>query len=116
MNTRMIIDKITEDVLRDAKNIFGLKLVDVILFESYARGDYDSESDVDIMILVDMPQEEYAKYRPGINELSGYLSLENDLTVSIKLKDSNIVHRYKDIVPFYANVLSEGVSIDAGLR
>ena len=34
------------------KSIFGDSLVQVILYGSYARGDFDEESDVDIVALV----------------------------------------------------------------
>ena len=34
------------------KDIMGSKLTKVIVYGSYARGDYNSSSDVDVMILV----------------------------------------------------------------
>jgi len=51
-------------ILREFKHelteILADKLVDVILFGSYARGDYTEESDVDVLIVV--------KERPTIDE------------------------------------------------
>ena len=46
------INRITIAVTEGARNIFGDKLVSVILYGSSARGDYDTESDVDIMLLL----------------------------------------------------------------
>ena len=43
------------------KKVFGEKFQSVILYGSYARGDYDEESDIDIMITVDMSREELKK-------------------------------------------------------
>ena len=37
--------------IAEARNIYGLCLQKIILFGSYARGDYHAESDVDLMIL-----------------------------------------------------------------
>ena len=36
------------------KKIYGNHLKQVILYGSYARGDYTKDSDVDIMLLVDL--------------------------------------------------------------
>jgi len=113
MGSNLNLDLITGQVEKEMRELLSEKLVSVILYGSYARGDYDEESDIDIMVLADLPQEEQRPYREKINELSSRLSLENDITVSIKLKDGNTVIRYKDSVPFYANVLNDGVVINA---
>jgi len=114
MNRESDVKKITHSVAMKAKEIFGENLVSVILYGSYARGDYDIESDVDIMLLVNLPQIDKTDYRKKITELSSDLSLNNDLTVSIKIKDSNTFFYYKDSIPFYNNVIKDGVTIDAG--
>ncbi|HPS58463.1 MAG TPA: nucleotidyltransferase domain-containing protein [Spirochaetota bacterium] len=108
------IKKITGEVAKNARELFGNRLFSVILYGSYARGDYDDQSDMDIMLLVNMPQEEYQLFRDRISTLSSSLSLEYDITVSIKVKDSNIITHYKNSVPFYKNILEDGVTIDAG--
>ena len=40
--------------LLELKKIYGTYLKSVILYGSYARGDYTSDSDIDIMLLVDL--------------------------------------------------------------
>ena len=40
------------------KKIYGEHLKQVILYGSYARGDYTKDSDVDIMLLVDLDETE----------------------------------------------------------
>ncbi len=115
MALKSSITTILKKVHDESHRIFGDKLADIVLYGSYARGDYDQSSDVDIMLLIDMPQEELSQYRETISRLSSLLSLEGDVTVSIKLKNRNMVYRYKDMLPFYNNVLQEGVSINAGL-
>jgi predicted nucleotidyltransferase len=115
MNRESIVKNITAVAAEKARKIFGDKLVSVILYGSYARGDYDDESDVDIMLLVNMPQEEYQHYREKITVVSSTLSLENDITVSIKVKDNNVFIQYQDSIPFYKNVMNDGVKIYAGI-
>ena len=43
--------------LTEVRKIYGSHLKSVILYGSYARGDYTKDSDIDIMILVDLPDE-----------------------------------------------------------
>jgi uncharacterized protein len=45
----------------------GEKLEKVILFGSYARGDYDEESDIDIMVIADIALGEANETRDKIN-------------------------------------------------
>jgi predicted nucleotidyltransferase len=50
-------DKVNEVVyyfFKQIKKLFGEHLSKVILYGSYARGDYKNNSDVDIMIYVDI--------------------------------------------------------------
>lgn len=54
------IFEILREFKRELTEILGDKLVDVILFGSYARGDYTDESDVDVLIIV--------KEKPTIDE------------------------------------------------
>lgn len=43
---------------RELKRMLGERLVRVVLYGSYARGTYHDNSDVDIMILVKMSEDE----------------------------------------------------------
>ena len=81
----------------------------IILFGSYARGDYDEESDVDIMMLLNCSEYETSEYRKIVCRLSSDLSLENDVMVSLMLNDKVSFYDRMDILPFYQNVQREGV-------
>jgi len=105
------LENIIVNVAAGAKEVLGSKLSDILLYGSYARGDYDSESDIDIMILLDMPPTELSKYRQAINHLASRIGLNNDIMISITLKDIETFTKYKDILPYYKNVLKEGISI-----
>ncbi len=89
--------------------IFGEKLRDAYLYGSYARGDYDDESDVDILMTVDMSAEELSHIRQRVSSVNSELSLEHDVTVSITAKPLEQFTRYSGILPYYRNVLSEGI-------
>ena len=101
--------KIRDEAYALCKNIFMNQLTDCYLYGSYARGDYNKESDIDIMIVVDLPIETLSLYRKQVSNIGSKLSLKYDITVSIKLQSKELLDKYKDVLPFYQNVLNEGI-------
>ena len=89
--------------------IFGAAVRDVYLYGSYARGDYNDESDIDILATVDMDAPELPAFRRRVAEMSSALSLECDTTVSVTVKPFDQFVRYSSILPYYRNVLKEGI-------
>ena len=79
------------------------------MYGSYARGDFHAESDIDILLTADLTQEQISEKRRAIAALSSDLSLAHDVTVSIQIVPLAQFHRYADFLPFYQNVLREGI-------
>lgn len=48
------MQSLIEQYIAEIKKIYGTHLRKVILFGSYARGDFRPDSDIDIMILLDI--------------------------------------------------------------
>ena len=115
MCTQSTLDYITQAVKEAAQHMFADSLDKVILFGSYARGDYDSGSDIDIMILLDIPANGIEMHNTEIAKLSGRLSLESEdcTTVSIILQDKGTFTKYETVLPFFRNITNEGVVIYA---
>lgn len=111
MCTKNQLDEILQRVVAESKQIFGDKLVSVVLFGSYARGDFDEESDIDVLLLVDLPSEALIKYRADVDSLCGELLLEYGMVVSAIEKDLKTYNQYSQILPFYKNIEREGVKI-----
>lgn len=82
---------------------------DAYLYGSYARGDYDQWSDVDILLTVDLDYIEIEKYTDSVAQVSSDLSLDNDVLVSITVKPFEQFLKYNNILPYYKNVLKEGI-------
>ena len=95
-------------VLDKTKNVFEDKLSSVILYGSYARGDFDSESDIDIMIIADILPEEINQYTSKMRDRIYQFELEADCVISLCVVSKSVFERFKNIVPFYQNVLKEG--------
>ncbi len=92
-----------------SKETFGEKFKNVILYGSYARGDYDDESDIDVMIMVDMSREELVEYRRKINNFCADLDLQYNVLLSSKLQSQPFFNEWVNTLPFYQNVIRDGV-------
>lgn len=74
-------------------------------------GDYDKNSDIDIMILTDLNDEEIIEYRMKIRDLACDLELENDVIISPLVRNIDKYNERINVIPFYINVQKEGVVI-----
>ena len=109
MCTKNQLEEIIVQIVSYSKDLFGDKFRNVILYGSYARGDYDEESDIDIMIMVDMDREELRKYRRVISEYFSELNIQNGVFLTSKLQSEPYFNEWKTAMPFYKNILKEGV-------
>ena len=106
-NKNQAVD-ILGEVYRSSGAIFQTALQDAYLYGSYARGDYSAESDVDILLTVDMDASRIAQYRRDMASLTSELSLKHNVTVSVTVKPLEQFRRYAQVLPYYQNVLKEG--------
>ena len=113
MCTKSRLAEITKDVVKTAAEIFGSRLSSVILYGSYARGDYDDESDIDIMIIADISTSEISKYSKMLTSYSVDVDLRENVVLSLMLQDKSTFDKYKNTYPFYRNVEAEGVELIA---
>ena len=103
------VDIIVNELVEKLTSIFKDKLKKVVLFGSYARGNYTSESDIDVMILVDEDDDKLKNYEDNIVDIDVELNLRHDVLLSTILQDSNKFNKYLNILPFYSNIEKEGV-------
>jgi predicted nucleotidyltransferase len=113
MCSHSVFQKITGQIVQTAKDSLGDKLDKVILYGSYARGDYDEESDIDIMVLADIPAEDADKLDAELSSLANRLGLEYDILVSLFIKDCETFYRFLPAEPCYKNVMKYGVMLSA---
>lgn len=95
--------------VEEVKKIYGNHLSKVVLYGSYARGDFSPESDIDIMILLDISDLDLKSYSQKLSYMTYDFNLDHDL--DIKPIAKNEVHFMKWVknYPFYSNVHNEGV-------
>ena len=107
------LSKVLDIIVKGTKDIFGGKLVMTILYGSYARGDYDSESDMDIAVLLNIDRTELCGYNKRIASLMTDLSLDFDLLVTFSCIPIDEFEKYKEALPYYRSINQEGVKLSA---
>jgi predicted nucleotidyltransferase len=107
------LNEITAKVARAARESLGEKLDKVILYGSYARKDNNDESDIDIMVLADIPREDQGLERNKIRDIQGYIDLDYDVVLSLNVVDCETFYRFLQVEPFNRNIMKEGVVISA---
>ena len=112
MCNQTTLDLLLKEAGTELSKTFGSKLDSVVLYGSYARGDYNDESDIDVMALVDMDKSDLCKYRRTVSSLANNIDLKYDVLLSIKLQDKSTFMKYQNVLPFYKNILKEGVRVN----
>jgi predicted nucleotidyltransferase len=105
------IDKLLYELENGLKDIFGKRLKKVILYGSYARGNSDEGSDIDIMVLIDMNEMEIKSRRDRVLDMIVDLTTRYGIVLSIIENNHDYFYDWVDVIPFFANVEREGVSI-----
>ena len=111
MCTYTQLHQVTNQMAQCYHDIYGADIVGIFLYGSYARGDYRADSDIDIMILLDLSDMDIKQYR---HELSGEtfdFNMDHDLDIKPIAKSQQHFQNWVDAYPFYANVEKEGVKL-----
>lgn len=106
------IQSIVYEFTKELRGVLSDNLTKVILYGSYARGDYRSNSDVDIMILVKLNDHEIEEYLDAISDLAFDFFLKYDVDISPVVKNEEHFNYWVETLPFYRNVRDEGVVLN----
>ena len=98
-----------EQYIVEIRKIYGPHLKQVILYGSYARGDFRQDSDIDIMILLDMSDLDLKAYSQKLSHMTYDFNMDNDLDVKPIAKSEAHFRKWIENYPFYANIHKEGV-------
>lgn len=89
--------------------LFPGESMEIFLYGSYARGTAEPGSDLDVMVLVDTSREEISRRRWDITGVGADLSLDCGVMVSIFVENRTFFRTLLPALPFFRNVLTEGV-------
>ena len=117
MKTYAIDDKVNTimtEICQIMQVIFGGNFKKLVLYGSYARGEQDIYSDMDILALVDLDENVLRGYDYQIFDLTYPLTLQYGILLSVMTKSETHFLHWVDVVPFYENIRSEGIEFRAG--
>lgn len=106
-----ILYSLLKQYVEEVRKIYGERLRSVILYGSYARGDFRPDSDIDIMILIDLTDMEIKKYRKQLSWATYDFNEEHDTDIKPIAKSDAHFKKWLDVYPFYTNVQREGVEL-----
>lgn len=111
MCTQCQLNQIMKAMVDCYKNVYGNNIVDIVLYGSYARGDYNENSDIDIVALVHGTRIELQEKLKEVWDKSAELGLENDIIVSSGVIPYDEFEKYQHTLPYYRNIMQEGKKI-----
>ena len=111
MCTRNELNLILQAMTQAYQAVYGANVVKIILYGSYARGDYSPESDLDIMLLMNCSHGDVKNFQNVVCKISSRIGLEDDIEVSLTMQDKETFEKRLAILPFYRNVKREGVTL-----
>ena len=107
--TPKTIEEVVRKFAAEAKLIYGPVLGEVILFGSCARGDFEPDSDIDVMILLDVPQEAIGTERRKMMATSDRLDMDYDVVLTPVFQSRQTFEHYLPASKFYQNVRTDGI-------
>ncbi len=105
------VKDLIESYVHSLKSIYGAHAKQIILYGSYARGDYNETSDVDIMVLVDLPEDQLEIHSDELSELGFQYNIMHGMWIMPVVKNIEHFNYWCSAYPFYENVSKEGVTL-----
>ncbi len=103
--------QLIQQYVSNIHDIYGSHLRQIILYGSYARGDFRPDSDIDIMILLDLSDIDIKKYRHQLSDMTFDFNMDYDVDIKPIAKSEEHYRKWVDNYPFYSNVNREGVRL-----
>lgn len=113
MLSRAEVEAIVAKLCGEIAHIFPQDKIDAILFGSYARGDAEFGSDIDVFLLVDSSREAIAEKNWQVGEIASDLFMDYGVMVSPIVENRKYYQDRIDLLPFFGNIDREGVKLSA---
>ena len=107
------ISDIMQEFAKSVRKMLNNSLDSVIVYGSYARGDYSELSDVDVMLLVSLGEEDIKKISDQISDLAFDFMMKYGVDISPVITNTDHFNYWADNLPYYRNVRDEGVRLSA---
>lgn len=82
------------------------------MYGSYARGDHRENSDVDLMILVETPEDRISIFADRVSDRTFDYLIKYGINISPVIKNEEHFNYWVENLPYYRNVRDEGIVIN----
>lgn len=104
---------VLKEIALEYKKIYKGDIVQILLYGSYARGDFEQDSDIDVVAIVKGERKMLQDKLKQVWDISADLELEYGVIISPTVIPYEEFLCYRDILPYYRNIMREGVQISA---
>lgn len=111
MNRESCISDVLKKVKESYEYAYQDKLCEVYLYGSYARGEQETESDIDVVAIVNDNRLNVQDALKQVWKDAADIGLEHDVIVSPLAIPLSEYQEYKDFYPLYKNIRKEGIRI-----
>ena len=112
MNAMPHMEEICRRVVEAYRKAYGDAIEAIYLYGSYARGDYDEESDIDFAAIVKGERLDVQKKRWQLWSDADEIDLEFDVLTSPTAIPAADFEKYKDESVYYKNIREEGIRLE----
>jgi len=107
--TTFDLNALTADFKQAIQSLYGIRLANVILYGSYARGDFHAESDVDLLIVLHGEEPDRVAEIKRVSPVTLKLGFRYDVHISATIVPES---RYLESdYLFFCNVRREGIKL-----
>ena len=99
--------------IEQVQKLYGNHLTRIVLYGSYARREQRPDSDIDIMIFVDLSEEELKRYQNDLSDITYDFNLDHETDIESIGKSMELFNKWTTVYPFYANVRKKGITLYA---
>lgn len=101
--------EILEAFTNEMQKMFGKSLKKIILYGSYARGDFKVNSDMDLMILTSLSDDEIKRLENEAYDMAFEYEMTYGIVISVNVKNEDHFNYWLGALPYYDNVKKEGI-------
>ena len=111
-NLPINVQKAIDRFVRECNRILGNRVKKIILYGSYARGDYDKSSDIDILVLTDYKPSQFYSALKKISKMTYEIELDYNVILIPLINNIENYNNEINLNPFFTNIKKEGVILN----
>lgn len=106
------LNSIIHDYVSEIRYILGDDYKKAVVYGSYARGEYQEESDIDIAIFTPRKAQDFYLLINEISEITFEYNVKYDVMLSPVFQNINDFYRMLKAVPYFQSIEREGIAVE----